>query len=313
MRRFFVLILFTAATFVCCAQNAEFGRLTITPYIAPESGFDASASRLLQEKLAYAVSLANASGGFDKRFVITPKVDILQSTTTATIPQKVSLRAQFTFYVGDGVDGTLFSSCQKEVTGIGDTEKQAVLSAIRKINAKDKELQETITEGRERIEEYYKKMAPKIFAEARSLISSYKYEEAIAALAVIPRSCGDYEKAQEMMAECVSASVENANNELLVKARSAWSASPDEAGASEAAAYLADITNPSAKVTAAVNKLTAEMEARISDMAKRRLAVKKQRIISAENVRKEEIRATERVVGRIIDAYTPVYRVARWF
>ena len=54
MRRFFVLILFTAATFVCGAQNAEFGRLTITPYIAPESGFDASASREDIEKAVLA-------------------------------------------------------------------------------------------------------------------------------------------------------------------------------------------------------------------------------------------------------------------
>lgn len=313
MKRLFLSILSAAMTLACGAQAARFGQLTITPYIAQESGFDANASRLLQNKLAYAVSIANASGGFDKRFVITPKVDIMESATTATIPQKVSLKAQFTFYVGDGIDGTLFSSCQKEQTGIGNTQQQAILAAIRKINAKDKALQEAITEGRERIEQYYQATAPKIIAEARSLMASYKYEEAMTALSAIPRICKDYEKAQEMIAECASESIENANHELLIKARSAWSASPDETGATKAASYLADITNPSDKIKAATDQLTGEMEKHLTDMAKQKLSIEKQRIKSEENVRKEGIKATANVVGQIVNAFSPAYKVSKWF
>ena len=313
MKRLFLSILTAAMTLVCGAQIARFGQLTITPYIAQESGFNADASRLLQNTLAYAVSVANAAGGFDKRFVITPKVDIMESATTATIPQKVSLKAQFTFYVGDGIDGTLFSSCQKELTGIGNTQQQAILAAIRKINAKDKALQEAITEGRERIEQYYQATAPKIIAEARSLMTSYKYEEAMATLSVIPRVCKEYEKAQEMIAECASRSIENANHELLIKARSAWSANPDEAGAMKAASYLADITNPSDKIKAATDQLTSEMEKHLTDMAKQKLSVEKQRIKSEENVRKEGIKATANVVGQIVNAFSPVYKVSKWF
>lgn len=313
MKNLYISALLLVMAVCCRAQTMEFGQLTITPYIAEESGFDAEASRLLQNKLAHAVALANASGGFDKRFVITPKVDVSSVSTTATIPQKVSLRASFTFFVGDGVEGTLFSSCNKELTGVGDTQRQAILSAIRKINAADKELQHMIEEGRNRIEKYYKAMAPKIIAEANSLMSSGKYDEATACLAVIPRSCGDYQKAQDLIAKCVNDKNETENNELLIKARAEWSANPTQEGAAEATFYLNNILNPSAKITAGVNKLTNEMRSRLSEVENKKLQLKQQRIASEEAVAKERIKAAARVAEKMADAFTPRYNIIRWF
>lgn len=295
------------------AQTMEFGQLTITPYISEESGFDAEASTLLQDKLAHAVALANASGGFDKHFVITPKVDIYNATTTATIPQKVSLKASVTFFVGDGIDGTLFTSCHKDMAGVGDSRRGAILSAIRKIDPADKELQGMIAEGRERIEQYYKAMAPKIIAEARTLISSGHYDEAMAQLAIIPRSCGDYDKAQSLMSDCAQKQIDNNNMQLIVKARAAWSANPDKDGATEAAAYLNDIETPSAKITAEVNKLTGEMRSRLSEVENKQLQITQLQIASDERIRKEELKAQERLAEGIIKAATPQYRVIRWF
>lgn len=313
MKHLIVTLLCAAAALAAPAQTAEFGCLTITPYVDPATGFDDATSRLLQQKLAYAVSLANASGGFDKRFVITPKADVVQQTTTATIPQKVVLRVQLTVYVGDGIDGTLFASCQKELTGIGGSRQQALQAAVRKLNARDEELQQTIVEGRERIEDYYEKMAPKLLAEARSLLREHKYDEAVATLAVVPRSCDRYEEARELAATCTRAAIDNANSELLIKARAAWSASPDEKGAAEAAAWLGAIENPSAPTSAAADKLTGEMESRLTAAARERLAVERQRIRSEENVRKKRIDASARVAGKLLDAMKPSYKVVRWF
>lgn len=313
MKRLFITLLWAVAALAATGQTARFGCLTITPYVDPATGFDDATSRLLQTKLAYAVSLANASGGFDKRFVITPKADVVQQTTTATIPQKVVLRVLLTVYVGDGIDGTLFASCQKELTGIGSSRQQALQAAVRKLNARDEELQHTISEGRERIEAYYEKMAPKLLAEARSLLREHKYDEAVATLAVVPRSCGHYGEARELAATCTRAAIDNANSELLIKARAAWSASPDEKGAAEAAAWLGAIENPSASTSAAADKLTGEMESRLTAAARERLAVERQRIKSEENVRKKRIDASARVAGKLLDAMKPTYRVVRWF
>ena len=313
MKRLFITLLWAVAALAATGQTARFGCLTITPYVDPATGFDDATSRLLQTKLAYAVSLANASGGFDKRFVITPKADVVQQTTTATISQKVVLRVLLTVYVGDGIDGTLFASCQQELTGIGGSRTQALQAAVRKLNARDEELQHTISEGRERIEAYYEKMAPKLLAEARSLLRENKYDEAVAALAVVPRSCARYGEARELAATCTRAAIDNANDALLVKARAAWSAAPDENGAAEAAGLLAEMEHPSARAKAAADKLSAEMESRLTAAARERLAVERQRIRSNENVRKKRIDASARVAGKLLDAMKPTYRVVRWF
>lgn len=295
------------------AQTMEFGQLTITPYISEESGFDAQASTLLQEKLAHAVAIANASGGFDKRFVITPKVDVYNATTTATIPQKVSLKATFTFFVGDGVEGTLFTSCQKDVSGVGDSRRGAILSAIRKLNPADKQLQAMIAEGRDRIEKYYREMAPKIMAGARALMSAGKYDEAMAQLAIIPRSCSQYQQAQEEISQCAQQQLDNANMEIIVKARSAWSASPDKNGAREAAACLDGIQFPSGKITAEVNRLNAEIRGRLSEVENKKLQLRQQALESNERIRKEELKAQARLAEGLIKAATPAYRIHSWF
>ena len=133
MKHLIVTLLCAAAALAAPAQTAEFGCLTITPYVDPATGFDDATSRLLQQKLAYAVSLANASGGFDKRFVITPKADVVQQTTTATIPQKVVLRVQLTVYVGDG-EYTLTTplTISDDVTIIGTGDSVIVLRSQAK-------------------------------------------------------------------------------------------------------------------------------------------------------------------------------------
>lgn len=51
-------------------------------------------------------------------------------------------------YVGDGLDGTLYSSYNCDVKGIGNSEDQAISSAIRKVNPKQEELQEAIAKGK---------------------------------------------------------------------------------------------------------------------------------------------------------------------
>ena len=135
----------------------------------------------------------------------------------------------------------------------------------------------------------------------------------MAALAVVPRSCARYEEARELAATCTRAAIDNANSELLIKARAAWSASPDEKGAAEAAAWLDAIENPSASTSAAADKLTGEMESRLTAAARERLAVERQRIKSEENVRKKRIDASARVAGKLLDAMKPTYRVVRWF
>ena len=208
-------------------QDLEFGKITINPYIPAESGVEGTAAKLLEIKLKRIVTTSDATGGFDRRFVIVPELNILSENTTASIPQKTSLKASITFFIGDGVSGSLFGSIDMEVTGIGDNHESALYSAIRKIPANNKELQGLIVECKQRIVKYYNNAAPALIKEAEKCMAGMDYETALSKLAVIPALCKDYDKAQKLIIQCGKKILEKNNAELLVAAQATWNASPD--------------------------------------------------------------------------------------
>ena len=314
MRKFLFTSLLLVMISISWGQELSFGKITISPYIPEDTEFDSTSARLLKSKLLQIVTTNEAVGGFDRRFVIVPSVNILSETETGTIPQKISMKVNITFYVGDGVAGSLFNFSNTEVTGVGDSHADALYSAIRKINVKDADLQALITEAKKRIVEYYNTTAPTLIKEAESFMASYEYEEALARLSVIPSLCSSYDKAQSLISTCGNKIIERDNNVLLTKAKAAWSSNPNEIGASEASSYLSQIIISSTYYKKEMDKLTNQMCQRLTQLENKRIELAKVQILSKERLEAERINASARVTSAFISSLPNlVFNIFRWF
>ena len=314
MRKFLFTSLLLVMVSISWGQELSFGKITISPYIPEDTEFDSTSARLLKSKLLQIVTTNEAVGGFDRRFVIVPSVNILSETETGTIPQKISMKVNITFYVGDGVAGSLFNFSNTEVTGVGDSHADALYSAVRKINVKDADLQALITEAKKRIVEYYNTTAPTLIKEAESFMASYEYEEALARLSVIPSLCSSYDKAQSLISTCGNKIIERDNNVLLTKAKAAWSSNPNEIGASEASSYLSQIIISSTYYKKEMDKLTNQMCQRLTQLENKRIELAKVQILSKERLEAERINASARVTSAFISSLPNlVFNIFRWF
>lgn len=311
MKRYLLICIFLFVYIVSWGQNNSFGKITITPYV---TGFDPTTTKLLETKLNRIVSENGAVGGYDKRFIIVPSINVLTETETATIPPKTSVKAMFTFFVGDGIAGTLFNSYSIEYTGVGDNHNDALNSAIRKINTKDPELQALITEGEKRIIGYYNSNAPMLISEAEGYIAVQDYENALSRLAVIPSICQHYNKAQKLILKCGNKIIERDNNSLLTKAKAVWSANPNEYGANEASNYLSQIVISSSYYKNEVESLTKKISQRLIQAENKRIELVEAKILSKERLETERINASSRVISSFINTLPSlVFNVLSWF
>lgn len=297
------------------AQTAkDVGAICLSPYIPESEGLGPQTTRMMKNKLVQAATANGMSGsGFDDRFVITAHVQILDISETQTYPQKTVLKANISIYVGDGLDGTLFSNYVMEAKGLGDDKDQAIASAVRKINPNAPELQAAIQKGKEKIMAYYDRMAPQIVSKAEATAAAGNYDDAITMLLAIPVSNKNYAAAQRLVGQYSSTALDSKNLAVVARARSAWSANPTEEGAAEAQAILDGVDLPSPKVLAAVQKLSNEMAARLKAVSDReyRLEVKK------ANDEKEVAIATVNAAASVARAYynnrpKVVYHIHWW-
>lgn len=246
------------------------GMITLNPYVDDGENLDPSCLSAMQSKLSQIATVAGTSGeGFDNRFVITAHITELEASTTATAPPKTAVKVAIGIYVGDGIDGTLFSSYVKELKGIGDSKEQAYASAIKKLQVRDPQLLQSIELGKQRIVDYYDQVSPEILRTAEAAAGSGKYDEAVSMLFAIPMSCRDFQKAQQMIAKYGEISLENANQLLINNARAVWSASPDENGAAQAMQLLNQLNVPSAKALADAKALSDEIASRLKAVSDR--------------------------------------------
>lgn len=294
--------------------QSEFGHITITPYISNDSGINGNAAKLLKNKLTQIITLGEAIGGFDQRFIITPTMNILSETTMATIPQKTSIKVCFTFFIGDGISGSLFGSSNIEATGVGSSHEDALYSAIRKIDANDKGVQTLIADSKKRIVKYYNVAAPKLIKEAKRYIASNDYESALSKLSVIPALCQEYDNAQELVIKCGNKILERDNTELLIKAKAAWNTNPNQEGAQKASEYISQISIISPSYKAEVDKLNNQIRQRLIQIDNKEWELRQTKILSQENLRKEQINASERVTSSFFSILPDlVYSIIRWF
>ncbi len=278
----------------------DIGLISLNPYIPESEGLGQKATAMLQSKLLQIATVNGMSGaGFDNRFIITAHIQKLRSSQTQTFPQKNAVEVSIGIYVGDGLDGTLYSSYTCEAKGIGDSEDQAIASAIRKVVPTQEALQSAIIKGKEQIQNYYDKMSGSILQTAKATAAAGRYDDAVNMLFAIPMNNKDFQTAQALIAQYGSTSLDNKNLEIVRQARSAWSANPTEEGASEASTILQKLDAPSAKVQAEAKSLQTEMASRLKAVSDREY----QQELKQEQNEKEERLAAIKAAASVAKAY----------
>lgn len=298
IKQIFISIAFAL---ICSASaqaqtTKDIGLICLNPHIPETEALGQKATSMLTSKLQQIATANGMSGaGFDNRFIITAHIQKLKSSQTQTFPQKNAVEISIGIYVGDGLDGTLYSSYNCEEKGIGSSEDQAIAAAVRKVNPNQEELQKAIIKGKEMILKYYDKMSGNIIKTAKATAAAGRYEDAINMLFAIPMNNKDFQTAQSLIAQYGSTSLDHKNLDVIRQARSAWSANPTEEGATQANKLLENLESPSAKIQAEAKQLQAEMAARIKAVSDREFKLEAQKEQNEKEVRLVGIRAAASV------------------
>ncbi|MDE5842489.1 MAG: hypothetical protein K2H35_01985 [Muribaculaceae bacterium] len=293
------------------AESELSGEVMISPYIVSDANTP-KADKVLKDMLNRIVTKYGVSSPNDliSPFIITGHAIELSQETTSTAPPHVAVDLSLTLYIGNGEDGTQFSSCNMNLRGVGGNIDQAYASAYRHINVNSPEVNEAIVTGRARIKEYYAAAAPGLIKKAETYAASGNYGEAYRILLMIPAVCPQYTQAQEMLLSLVQKESDANNEEIISRARAAWSASPDESGAAAAQRYLASLSNMSPKVRQQSEQLMKEISGRLQRAEDQRQVNIAQREANAHSERMAAIKGATKVAAAY--ASRPVYRIRWW-
>ncbi|WP_316769891.1 hypothetical protein [Pedobacter frigiditerrae] len=266
MKKLLFFLLALSPIFGAFAQNSQgkvddFGRITLAAYV-PEQIDDmpVSARSILSNKLSQIVTESGLGGSaMNERFIITANVSVMSKNITPTAPAMHALSLDITLYIGDGIDGTKFSSTSVSVKGVGENETKAYISAIKGISANNNAIKSFIESGKAKILKYYNTKCDFIISDAQSLASQGRYEEAFYKLSGIPEISKDcYNKARSIIIPIYKKHRDKICQTRLMEAKTIWAASQNYDGAVAAGDILSQI-DPTAACYSEVKKFVAEI------------------------------------------------------
>ena len=239
MKKNILIVILTALA--CMPMHAQ---IMLSPCV--ESAIDGLTSNNIQiaeNKLRNVISSLGQQSADGSRFVLACRISALDREVTGT---KLIQHLDVTYAVGDELTNTCYGSTSVEVTGIGNSEGQAMTSALKNLRAND-ELKKIVSVATERIKEYYDKNGPTIIKKAKTLMAKQSWEEALYELAYIPEESACYSEALDMMETIYKAHLNQDAEQLLSQAQALWSADPNPGEtAKEALALLGQINTSAA-------------------------------------------------------------------
>ena len=153
MKRIFIAAMLLCATIGLFAQDNQklYEIIPLTPYISAETNMAPEAEALLLNRMRQA-TLKNGLAAMDNQvYIITTSVNVIDKQLTATVPQNWVVEVEVHFFIGNGIDGTLYASMALTRKGVGPSEEKAYLNAIKAISANDKAFKPFFNKGKQRI------------------------------------------------------------------------------------------------------------------------------------------------------------------
>lgn len=298
------------------AKSDDIARITLAAYVpAQVENLPDAARGILSDKLNQIVT-QNGMGGNagNERFIIATNVSVLSKDLTTSTPSFTVLTLSVSMYIGDGIDGNLFSSTNLTHKGVGETETKAYIAALRSINVNNPELKNFIDNGKNKIIQYYNSKCDFLIKSAQTLAGTEKYEEAIYSLTKVPEVCKEcYSRAMDAAVPIYQQQIDKQCLSELSKAKSAWAAGQN----TDAAAQVADILSrisPKAKCFPEVQKFTDVVAKRVYQLDQREWSFKLKVQQDDVDLQKATIRAI-RDVGVAYGTHQQpvVYNIKTWW
>lgn len=299
MKKILIFTLFIFFTFTqLFAQNTagtsdDYGRIALTAYIdKSKTHIPNSAYNILQNKLNSIVSQNGLGSSQMQRFIITANSNLITKDITATAPPMHAYTIEVTFYIGDAVDGTLFSSYSVSAKGVGETEDKAYIAALKGVKTNGQEFKDFINEGKNKILEYYNSKCDFIIGNALAQASMENFDVALSQLINIPDVCKEcYTKAQNNIQNVYLSKINKECAILLNQAKAAWmpriSGDMAQQAAIEASELLSQI-NPYSNCYSDALSLMQEIGKKMEEIDKREWEFTKK---MEENRHQEELSA----------------------
>jgi len=274
MKKCIILVIACLMASITFAQEQiqtmdDAARIALSAYMDPSSSIPNNAKKTLKDRMQKIITKNGMGSAKNTRFIMTANVRELNLEKSETAPVIYIYDLEVNLYIGDGIDGTLFSSCSLEVKAAGDSKDKAYMAALKKIKASDPQYQSFINEGKKKIVDYYTAKCDFIITQAQTKAKNQDFDAAIAELMQVPDVCKEcYDKCMAAAQPIYQEKINQEGAKLLAEARGVWSAGQDVAAAEAAAAILAQV-NPQSSAFAGAESLNAEMAKRVKELDKR--------------------------------------------
>lgn len=288
-----VVIVFTSNLLNAQVNQDDFNRIKLAPVILPQaSAIPNEAHSFLIDKMNQIVSNNGmTSNTGSSRFIITPNISVVSKEITGGSPILYTYNLQVTFYIGDGINGTKFSSASLTCIGVGQSETKAFMDAFKRIKATDEKIINALNSGKQKIVEYYTKNCDLIISQAMAKANSSKFDEALFDLMSIPDACKDcYNKSMAQVAIVYQSKINFECKKALNEANSVWNANPNYDGAQQASNILSRIV-PGASCYNDAITLSDKIAKRLKEIDKREWDFMLKQQQDSVDIEKEYIRA----------------------
>ncbi len=267
-------------------------QIMLTPMVdSAIDGLNENNTQIVENRLRNVISSLGLQSGYGGRFVLACKVAALQREVSGS---KLIQHLEITFAIGDDQGGACFGSTSMEALGIGNSQGQAMTSALKNIRATP-ELKKIVAESRQRIIDYYNQNGPSIIAKAKGLVTAQKWEEALYELSFIPNESNCYNQAVSMMENVYSAHLNHDAKQILTQAQALWASDPNPGPTAEEAMRLLGQINSSASCYGEAQSLMKRIEARVKSVTDKKyaddVAMDKARLKAAQTLQTARIKA----------------------
>ena len=290
----FLVVSFCCFSFVKAQTADDVGKIALS-VVMPENvdGLTASQLSKLESKIIQITTKSGLStSGFNQTFVIYPKFAIYETNVVEGGMQNITVvTAELSLYIKQVSNNLLFSSVSKQLKGSGKTAEIAITNAISQIPVADKNFATFISEGKEKILQYYAANCDDIVKKADAFIKMQQYQQALGLLMSVPEEIAAcYDKVLQKSIDTYKAYQNQRCSEQMQQAKSASAAMDYEA----ALDILAEI-DPSANCFKESQTLVKSIEGKVSAEYKKQwdiqvkmyndeVALEKQRINAVKEI-----------------------------
>ncbi|MEP6762885.1 MAG: hypothetical protein ABJB66_01180, partial [Gemmatimonadaceae bacterium] len=163
----------------------DFGGVMVTVYVP--SDIDTRVRELLATRLGQVASSGGLSGvQMRSRFVLLPRVTVLDATAAGGLEKVVTVSVEVTFEARNFKTGVPIHQWTATVAGSGRDKETAVVQAISSIKASSPALTDFARETHDRIVAQYSQNCDEILKEANAVAKDGRNDAAFAALFAVP-------------------------------------------------------------------------------------------------------------------------------